>query len=263
MNELSPRQKRLNELTAAVYKPTGLDHPLIKGLEERNKTQKVQVDRMKLDIARLRAKMDGVIGIARACTQHPIDTEVLDDAERLLKTDMADYDVLTFATHEEMNRLRADETRLTIELDKRCAENGRLRQTLIRVVEGLDNGSIISADAPLDFFCGVDEEVRAFRQRLSGEHVQQNILLNHLQAERDQAETEVKALKRDAEWRKSIGALTVFRDGDQWCVVRADFKNLQESPAWFDDMLWKAFDRATNDLVRDELDAKVPSTGDT
>lgn len=37
-------------------------------------------------------------------------------------------------------------------------------------------------------------------------------------------------------------ALCFFKDGDQWCCVNADFKNLQESPAGFGDTFGDALD---------------------
>jgi hypothetical protein len=49
----------------------------------------------------------------------------------------------------------------------------------------------------------------------------------------DGLESEAAGRRYDLEWRKEIGALTVFKDGNQWCAVKPDFKELAVSPAWF------------------------------
>jgi len=54
----------------------------------------------------------------------------------------------------------------------------------------------------------------------------------------------------DLEWRREIGAVTVFKDGDQWCAVMPDFINLQESVA--------GFGKTVEEAIA-ELRSKVPS----
>lgn len=42
-------------------------------------------------------------------------------------------------------------------------------------------------------------------------------------------------------------AVCFYKDGNMWCCVNGDFKNLQESPAGFG----ASFDEALNDLARE------------
>lgn len=72
------------------------------------------------------------------------------------------------------------------------------------------------------------------------------LLLEKLNAEESLAaiKAELAEARKDSKWRRSIGALTVFRDGNAWCAVLPDFFNLQESPAWFGGTAQEAVDAA-------------------
>ncbi len=60
------------------------------------------------------------------------------------------------------------------------------------------------------------------------------------------SQTSIAELERDRAWRIEIGALTIYRDENQWCVVKPDFVDLATSDAWFDSELIKAVRAATN-----------------
>jgi hypothetical protein len=44
---------------------------------------------------------------------------------------------------------------------------------------------------------------------------------------------ELEAFRKHLAWLLEIKALVLFKDGSDWCAVRPDFTNLEESPAWF------------------------------
>jgi hypothetical protein len=60
------------------------------------------------------------------------------------------------------------------------------------------------------------------------------------------SQTSIAELERDRAWRIEIGALTIYRDENQWCVVKPDFVDLATSDAWFDNELIKTVQAATN-----------------
>lgn len=68
--------------------------------------------------------------------------------------------------------------------------------------------------------------------RLRQEGLMKNIEMNHLQAERDALEKQVRELN---EKRTGVPpeAICCFRDGNMWAAVYGDFKNPQESPVGF------------------------------
>lgn len=56
--------------------------------------------------------------------------------------------------------------------------------------------------------------------------------LRHLQ-DRSQQQIELEKLRAELAWWKNPQSYHLFPDGDQFCAVRGDFQNLQESPSAF------------------------------
>lgn len=61
----------------------------------------------------------------------------------------------------------------------------------------------------------------------------QALKLATLTVERDAATARAEAAEKELKWQREVGGYRVYPDGNQWCAVKSDFINLQESDAAF------------------------------